>query len=889
MPGGSYLGTVVFIGTPTPAAQAELAPSPADDVLLSKTLPPACQEWVIRRARIDQRIAAAPLTVVTGPPGAGKTTAAASWAAGTDGPVAWVTLDRYDSQWGVFWPAVVTALGCAGVEFGRPLPPPGRTDNHPFLLRLAAELAVQDPPATLVLDDLHQITGHDLDDGLQYLIRNTRPGLRVVICSRADPVISLHHYRLAGELTEIRAAELAFSVAEARLLMARHGVTLPDGLLAQLTELNEGWAAGLRLAALSLRAEPDPGQLVRQFAAADGAVAGYLMDEVLNHQPARSRHLLLRTSIVDRVSASLAAEMTGDEGAGDVLGALARANAFVEPAGNGWYRFHSLFAEVLRARLRFDHPDEVADLHRRAARWYRRQRCLLDAVRQATAAGDWLPAARMVVDDLAVPALLEEPDGAALTGCFRDGPNAASGAEPQPLLVAAAVALADRRESGAQTALDAVEGTLADVPAGEETAARICLAMLRLEFARRTGDSGLAAVSVEELEGHARKLRNETLAREPRLARRLLAERGLLLLRAGQPDDAAASVSAGHSASDQHGPECADYHGHLALAEAFRGRLPAAARIIETTCPPDGGGRRLSPAAEVAIAFIHLERNDRQEARSALKRADAALRSRPDRLAAALACFAAARCRLAEGHPSAVAELAARARLGWSPPGWLDHRLTLLESRASAAAGDTDAAVAAAERADPAVSPDSAAALAQARLDAGDLRAAGSALGSGPGITSGTPAVSRMDWWLAEARLAFGHDDDVHGRQALIKAVKLGEREGLRLSLALEGTWMRPALRADPPLAEACRHLLAHDPAGDGPLDAADLVVVDELSEREREVLRLLAGMLTTAEVADELYISVNTVKSHLKSIYRKLAARHRGEAVRRAQELRMI
>src|ERR1700729_2915847 len=176
----------IAMGTvPMPAAHSELPPRPADDVLPSKTFPPVCQGWVIRRSRIEERIAAGPLTVVTGPPGAGKTTAVASGAAGRQGPVAWVTLDPYDSQPDVFWSAVVTALGCAGVEFRRPLPAPGRTSrsSHAFLLRLAVELSAQDPPVTLVLDDLHQITGRGLDDGLQYLIRNTRPGLRVVICS----------------------------------------------------------------------------------------------------------------------------------------------------------------------------------------------------------------------------------------------------------------------------------------------------------------------------------------------------------------------------------------------------------------------------------------------------------------------------------------------------------------------------------------------------------------------------------------------------------------------------------------------------------------------------------------------------------------------------------
>jgi LuxR family transcriptional regulator, maltose regulon positive regulatory protein len=863
-------------------------------VLLTKTLPPACPEWVIRRSRIEERVAAAPLTVVTGPAGAGKTTAVASWAAGARGPVAWVTLDRYDSQWDVFWTAVVAALGCAGVEFRRALPAPGQTDNHAFLLRLAAELAAQERPVTLVLDDLQQISGHDLDEGLQYLIRNTRPGLRVVICSRADPALSLHHYRLAGELTEIRAAELAFTAHEARLLMAQHGVTLLDGTLEQLTALNEGWAAGLRMAALSLQDEPDPELFVKQFAAEDGAIAGYLMEEVLNKQSPRYRDLLLKTSILERVNAGLAVEMTGDERAGDVLGALAHAHAFVEPAGNGWYRFHSLFGEVLQLKLRFNHPHEVPDLHRRAARWYQAHQQLLEAVRQAAAADDWLFAARLVVDDLAVSALFEGTERDPLTECFRAMPYPGSGPEPQPALVAAAVALADGQEDIARTALAVAEDSISAVPASQEATCQVALATLRLELARRTGDIAVAADSAGQAEQHLRTLPEETRARHDV---RMLAERGLLLLWAGQPDEAAASLSDAHPDSAEHGPDCADYHGHLALAEAFRGRPHAAAQILETTCAPRDG-ERLSSAAEVALAVIHLERHGLQETRNPFKRADAALRVRPDRLAAALACFAAARCRLAEGQAGTASELAARARLGWSPPGWLDRRLTLLESRASAAAGDIASAVAAAERCDPGGSLDAAAALAHARLDAGDPLAAGIALGSGPAITGEIPAARCLEWWLAEARLAFSTDDDARGRRSLLKAAKVGEREALRLSVDLENAWMRPLLRGDPQLAEACRHLPAAAPAASGPpaggrvpapRNGADPVIVEELSAREREVLKLLAGMLTTAEVAGELYISVNTVKSHLKSIYRKLAARHRGEAVRRAQQLRMI
>jgi LuxR family maltose regulon positive regulatory protein len=882
-----------MVTVPASPARSKGPPSAADNVLRSKITPPSRKEWVIRRPRIEERIAASPLTVVTGPPGAGKTTAVASWLAVAEDPVAWVTLDRYDSRPDVFWSTVEAALRCAGVEFRRALPAPGRTGraDHAFLLRLAVELATQDPPVTLVLDDLHRITERELDDDLRYLITNTRPGLRVVICSRVDPTLSLHQYRLAGELTEIRADELAFSVHEAQLLLNQHGVALPDEPLERLTELNEGWAAGLRMAALLLQEEPDPEQFVKNFAAKDSAIADYLIEEVLKHQPSRYRELLLKTSILDQVSVSMAVEMTGDKKAGDALEALARANAFVEPLGDGWYRFHSLFAEVLRLKLRFEHPRQVADLHRRAARWYQSHQCLPDAVRQAAAAGDWLFAARLVVDDLAIGSLIEAPDDDPLTDRLREMPDALLGAGPEPALVAAGIALADVRHDSARTALAAAEGSLAGIPADEETNSRIAVAMLRLELAWRTGDVEVSTASVGQLEKHVGTLSGETLAHQPRLVVRTLAERGLLFLWAGQPDEAAAVLGAGHPASAEHGPECANFHGHLALAEAFRGRLHAAWDVIEATCSPGDGGRVLSGAAEVALALIHLERNELRETRDALKRADAALQARPDRLAAAAACFVDARCRLAEGHTSTASTVAARARVGWSPPGWLDHRLTLLESRAFAAAGDNLSAVAAAGRAGPAASLDAAAALAHARLDTGDLLAAGRALDCSPAITAETPVASCLDWHMTEARLAFGNDDGQYGRQSLMKAIKLGEQEGLRLSFALEAAWMRPVLRGDPRLARAYRHVLAPDLASGHPSapGGADPVIVEELTVRECEVLKLLAGMLTTAEVAGELYISVNTVKTHLKSIYRKLAANHRGEAVRRAKELHVI
>jgi LuxR family maltose regulon positive regulatory protein len=873
----------------------------ADEVLLSKITAPGRPSWVVPRPRIEEHIVAGtagPLTVVTGPPGAGKTTAVASWLAATRDPVAWVTLDRYDSRPNVFWSTIIEALRGAGVAFRRAPPAPGRRGGagHVFLLRLAAELAAQDPPVVLILDDFHLVTGHGLADGLQYLMRNARPGLRVVICSRVDPLLSLHLYRLAGELTEIRAGELAFSAPEAGLLMAQHGITLPEEPLGLLTKLYEGWAAGLRMAAISIQEHPDPEQFIKEFAAEESAIAGYLVEEVLNNQPARIRDLLLKTSILDRVSASLAAELSGDEQAAGLLESLARANAFVEPLGNGWYRYHSLFAEVLRLKLRFEYPGQVADLHRRAAQWYQENRQLPDAVRQAAAAGDWPLAAQLVVDELAIGKLVEAPDRDPLTECLRRMPQGPAVARPQQALVVAAIALADIQNDVSRAALATAEDLLTSIPADQEVTSRLAAAMMRLELARRGGDLDVATGSVGSLEELIGKMPADTLARHPEIGQQMLTAHGMLQFWTGQLDNAAASLSGALAAATGSRPDYAGCRGYFALVEALRGRLHAVDQVIKTAGLPDEGGAEPDTypcaAAEVALAFTHLERDDLHEARDRLKQADTALRIRPDKLVGATAYLVAARCRLAEGRAAATTQLIGRARQGWSPPGWLDQRLTLLESRAYAAAGDIPSAIAAAERVNPRASLDATVALAHAWLDAGDPLAASRALENGPGITDEVPDGSRLERWLVDARLAFSGGDRTHGRRSLEQALRLGQRDRVRLPFALAATWMRPVLRSDPHLAEACKHLLEPGPGscvGQPAAGQAAPLIIEQLSVREREVLRLLAGMLSTAEVANELYISVNTVKTHLKSIYRKLAATHRGEAVRRARQLQLI
>jgi len=335
--------------------------------------------------------------------------------------VAWVSLDDYDDQLGVFWSYVVAALRRSGVAVPKALPaaPRGRAAGHVFLPCLASALAAQNPPVTLVVDDLHVLTGPPVLTELDFVLRNAGPGLRVVISSRTDPMLPLHRYRLAGELTEIRAGELAFSTAEAGLLMAQHGGTPSADSLECITRRTEGWAAGIRLAAMSMDTHPDADQFVRELITEDSALTGYLVEEVLNTQPPEVREVLLSTSILDRVSAEAASELTGNERAAVILAAVAHANAFVQSLGRGWYRYHTLFADVLRLKLRREYPGRIAVLHRRAARWYQRNGPLTDAVRYAARAGDWQLAASMVIDGLAISEIIEPRGSQPLASEFR--------------------------------------------------------------------------------------------------------------------------------------------------------------------------------------------------------------------------------------------------------------------------------------------------------------------------------------------------------------------------------------------------------------------------------------------------------------------------------------
>jgi LuxR family maltose regulon positive regulatory protein len=886
-----------------------LAASAGDPVLTSKITAPDVPDWVVQRPRITELISQGtrwcPLTLVTGPVGAGKTMAVAVWTATESGPVAWVRLDEYDNRPGVFWSYVIAALRRSGVAVPKALSAAlrGRAADHLFLLRLAALLASQSPPVMLVVDDFHLLTEPRVLNGLDFLLRNAGAGLRLIASSRTDPLLPLHRYRLAGQLTEIRAAGLAFSAAEAVQLLAQHRCTLSPSSLECLVRETEGWAAGLRLAAMSMTTHPDPDRFAAELVTEENVLTGYLVHEVLDSQPREAREVLLSTSILEHVNAEITSELTGNQRADRILAGLAHANAFVEPAGGGWYRYHTLFAEMLRLTLQRECPDRVGSLHREAARWYERNGQLADAVRHAAEAGDWQLASGMVVDDLAISEIIGPRGNRPLSDEFAQMPQGVAWTEPQPYLVQAAVGVSVGQLDSAAAALNAAEDLIGRLSADQEQTVRLTAAMIRLAISRRTGDFTAAAEAAAQAEVVASKVPGDKLAQRPGIRVCVLSARGAAELWSGRLDEAAGVLDAGVAAAAASGDEregivCLS---HLALVEAVRGRLARAAKLARqaTAACADGGQRpqcqHLNPVALLALAWVDMERDEQRQVRSLLKQVDAALALSPDKLIGAIASLVAGYSALAKGRGDAAVRYVARARSGWDVPPWLELELSLVESRASVAAGQIREALAVAERADDGSSPEAAVTLAHAWAAARDDDNARRTLEPVLAAHDRVPERVRLQACLVDARVSYHSGDRARGRRSLEYALRLAEREQRRLPFALERGWIAPVLQRDPELARPHQRLLTSalshawlPPRRDTP-EETTIPAVEPLTERELQVLRHVSGLLTTAEIASELYITTSTVKSHIKNICHKLTAAHRGEAVRRARQLQLI
>src|SRR3954454_15650199 len=354
------------VGAAVPVADNAPGPDHRGTALLaSKLTPPDAAHATLPRPRLlsvlTREVQRAPLTLLSGPAGSGKTVLATGWwqAQAASRPLGWLNLDEYDDEPATFWRYVIEALSAAGV---RPADVPALVAGEPppgwLIPRLAAEIAACARPVVLVLDNADHITDRSIVAGLDLLVRQAGSRRRLALRARAAPPLPLHRYRLAGTLAEIRTDQLSFTPDETRELLTAMGVPVTVEVARALSTETQGWAVGLRLAAAPLKQGVPPERLVTSLAHDDGSVAQYLFAEVLEGQPAGVRRVLLRASVTAELWPELVDRLCGRRNVRRVLVGLAHANAFVEdsPGTPGGFRIHPLFREMLQAQLGYEHP-----------------------------------------------------------------------------------------------------------------------------------------------------------------------------------------------------------------------------------------------------------------------------------------------------------------------------------------------------------------------------------------------------------------------------------------------------------------------------------------------------------------------------------------------------
>ncbi|MFI2437159.1 LuxR C-terminal-related transcriptional regulator [Streptomyces sp. NPDC018693] len=881
------------------------ADPPGDPFLRTRFALPARPATFLRRQRLVDHLDRAlrtPLTLLNGAAGAGKTLLAADWAAGLRQPVAWLTVEAGDRRPGVFWAYVIQALHACGALTPGPVGFPAdasRVDGR-LLAALAAELNDHDRPVVVVLDEYDRVTAPDVAEQLEFVLHHAGRGLHLVLVTRTEPLLPLHRYRAAGELTEIRAAELAFTPEEAVALLELHGLSLPVDAARPLVDRTRGWAAGLRLSALAARESTDPERYLKEFEADRSTIADFLLAEVLKGQPEETQDLLLRVSVLERFRPDLANALTGRTDAEPILVGLHRANAFVEHLGRSWYRLHPLFGEILRAHLRVRLPGLEPELHRRAARWLRRHGFLAETLAHGAAAGEWDFAAEALVDDLAIGQLFTGLRSGELIQLFSDmGPEAAS---PATDLVRAAGDLARCDLGRGLARLRHAEERLApevsepapDV-APDRAAAQLSCALLEALAARLTGCPPRAEKAARTADELRREVPARLLDEHPEIPALLLTHVGSARLWAGRFEAARAALTtvAGTPGGASTVLPRGDSMEHLALLDYLNGwlgraerRALAAVAEAERAGLPQPSG---SGIGKLVLAAVALDRHELDRAQALLDETNGLPSGTRDPVTAAGRALATARLLLVRGDARAAVEAAAPSVATAVASPWAAGHEALVASAAHLAEGRPDEA-AEVLRGVSGGQPTCAVEAAAIQVAAGRTGAAIDLLDSirtegraGPGVTVRAA--------LVRAQAAERVGDTAAARRLVAQALLDARRERLRRPF-LDAGWLRPLL-ATAPLQELAAGWLRPGPpphgerprAGSGP---PPLVAV-ELSGRERDVLERVARMMSTEEVAADLYVSVNTVKTHLKSVYRKLAVNRRGDAVRRARDLRLL
>jgi LuxR family maltose regulon positive regulatory protein len=878
--------------------------------------------------RLDRGVEESGLILVSAPAGFGKTTLLAEWLAtrpADTSSAAWLSLDSTDNDPALFWSYVIAALQTAVPGLGAralavlesPQPP-----VDAVIATLLNELSAVTHNVVLVLDDYHVIEAQAVQEGMAFLVEHLPPPLHLVIATRADPALPLARLRAGGKLAEIRAADLRFTPDEAaEYLNGVMGLALTGQDVAALEARTEGWIAALQLAALSIQGRDDAAGFIAGFAGDDRYIVDYLADEVLQRQPEHVRLFLLQTSILGRLSGPLCDAVTGHEGGRAMLEALERGNLFLIPLDDRrrWYRYHQLFADVLRARLLDEQPGWVPDLHLRASDWYEQNGQPSEAIRHALAAEDLERAADLV--ELAAPALLKARQEATLRGWLESLPDDELRRRPVLSDFYAAALLQGGELEGVEARLRDAEWWLdPDVRERPDARATGMVVVDDEAFRRLPGSvavhrAGYALVlgDLAETVRHARRAL-DVIPEDDDLGRGSVgALLGLASWASGDLEAAHRTFAAG-MANVQRAGHLSDVLGSaVALAEIRRsqGRLRESMRTYEQALDlaTAGGAPALRGTADMHVGLSQSlrERNDLDAAKQHLQSstelgdhlglpqnpyrwrvAMAQIREAEGDLDAALDLLReAGRLYVSDYFPNVRPIAALKARvwvaqgrlgeaLGWAREHGLsaqdelsylrefEHitlaRLLLAQSARDRAEGSMHEATEFLER----------------LLEAAD---AGGRLGSA------------IEILILQALAYLARSDMPAALVPLERALTLAEPQGYVRVFVDEGPSMAVLLEAAAKKGIApnyVRQLLAA--LGKAQERApVDQPLVEPLSERELEVLRLLATDLGGPEIASELVVSLNTVRTHTKNIYAKLGVNNRRAAVTRAEELDLL
>jgi LuxR family maltose regulon positive regulatory protein len=844
-----------------------------------------------------------PVTLLSAGPGYGKTLALADWVNHTSTRVAWLSIEPSDDRLPGFWSALLSSLRQSGaVERATALGrlAPAASFSVEDAAGVVDQLARLDEPLVIVLDDLHRLRDRDVLASIELLVHRLAPTVHVVISARHDPALRLRRLAVEGCLWEIRAEQLAFTAAEAAQLLAEGNLHLTSVTISRLVGRTQGWAAGLRLALAGLDRD-DPEHAVDQFRGSDRPVADYLMEEVLDQLSGPDRQFLLRASVADPVSADLAQVLTGVPDAQARLEGVEVGNGFIvgRSGGRTWFSWHPLFREMLSHRLGVEHPREVRELYRRAAHWRLDHGDPLGAIRDLTEAEDWVVIGRILTERVApdvltatAPALVQSLAPVAAR-CDVD--------PTPPTLLASALCHFHRLDYEAMLS----DVVAADAAMGSDTSAAslgadLLIASLRMAYAHAREPSSLvsSANQVLKVVDQLSRLQVPALERYRAIA---MTNIGFGLLWDGELHPATTALSDGERACQQWALGLSELtaKGHLALIAALRGQLSLArqqADLALETANEHGWTREPQASAHmIALAMIALDTGRLDEADHLIA---IGTRGTNPHVASCVA-FAAlavevalAQRALSQAGRRAAALTALVPRPNDLPPmlaGWVRNVL----ADHLVARGEIDTARALLNQAPVTGYPQARRAVTLARClllredAAAALRHATASFGECAGYLT-TAVDARIVAALAAQRLR----RDARALELLAEAIDLAAGHGIRVPFMNAGDHLHPMLQRYRALV--ARHaaftasLVGVAPSAQLPVYApqgAD----DQLTERERAVLPFLATHLKSMEIANELYLSVNTIKSHQQSIYRKFGVTTRRQAVERARELGLL